>query len=261
MSVEVTYPHLTLTGEPAPLTAKQIWAVAKSVRGQLVDDGWQRLIEPAWLASTSEAFTINGLPFTACWDFDHDVRNTAGERVLGATEFDPAQPDSVMVSVNGAMLGGDAQLLLSTTAHELGHVVFDAPGWIKSVTSANRAGFADVTAALGEPAVKAGSVGVRDWREFRANEFMGALLAPAALLRVDLQRFAKRHRFIPSDTPSRILLGAPAYDAWSIEPELAHELLALFAERYGVTETFIRVRLNRYDLVRTGCHGAYVQSA
>ena len=101
---------------------------------------------------------------------------------MGVTEYDKASPRCVMVSVNGPMLANAETLLRSTIAHEIGHVVFDAPGWIL------------VPPAVPVSSNYTSSPRTRDPRELRANEFMGALLVPPSLLRVDLQRKAKRQR-------------------------------------------------------------------
>ena len=87
--------------------------------------------------------------------------------------------------------------------------------------------------------------------EVRANEFMGALLVPQSLVRVDFLRLAKRHRLCLSHKPSQVIHGAPAVDGQIIEAEAATEILNGLGELYGVSESFMRVRLSRYDLLRT----------
>ena len=124
---------------------------------------------------------INGIAFEVDWDLDHDVLKPGGKQVLGVTEYDKASPDFVMVSINGPLLRKTATLLRSTIAHELGHVVFDAPGWILIPP--------DTRVCSGY------SRNTRNPGEARANEFMGALLVPLSLARVDFQRQAKRLRF------------------------------------------------------------------
>jgi Zn-dependent peptidase ImmA (M78 family) len=142
--------------------------------------------------------------------------------------------------VNGPKLRSLDTLLRSTLAHELGHVVFDAPGWVLIPP--------DAPVCTGFSSKKKSA---RDPREARANEFMGALLVPASLLRVDLQRQAKRLRLPQSPRPSTILAGAPAYDAVHLDGDSVEEAIFALAERYGVSESFLQVRLERYDLVRT----------
>ena len=140
------------------------------------------------------------------------VVNLAGEEVLAVTEYDRASPDCVLVSVNGPMLKGRDTLIRSTVAHEFGHVVFDAPGWVLIPP-------APADARLTAFGTK------RDPREVRANEFMGALLVPPSLLRVDLQRSVKRHRFAPCRRPSTVLSGAPAYDAACLDGDAVDEVV------------------------------------
>ncbi|MGH8262013.1 MAG: ImmA/IrrE family metallo-endopeptidase [Steroidobacteraceae bacterium] len=102
------------------------------------------------------------------------------------------------------MLSDVETLMRSTIAHELGHVVFDAPGWIR------------VPPAM--PAYSGvSSTNKSDPRETRANEFMGALLVPPVLVRVDLQRQAKRQRLPASVRPSNVVPGALAYDGLRLD--------------------------------------------
>ncbi|HZP21416.1 MAG TPA: hypothetical protein VFB16_14570 [Bauldia sp.] len=258
--IKVTYPCSPVTGEPNRLTARQVWDVARNVRAQFTDPQERRL-DTVRLVETASSLLVNGLAFEAYWDLDHEVCDEADRPVMGATEFDPGQPDSVMVSVNGVLIGVRDDLLRSTAAHELGHVVFDAPGLIRRATDLKVAGFDQRPSAdwvrimsdrRGPHPPNSSATVVQDWREFRANEFMGALLVPPGLLRVELQRFAKRRRLPLSDVPSRVIRGAPAYDGWSLDPEGAIEMLFTLAERFRVSEAFVRVRLDRYDLVRSG---------
>jgi hypothetical protein len=240
MAIEIAYRHSRFTAAPEGLSAPEIWAVARRLRNQLVEDRFERRLAVDEVPSRLSRIDVNGVAFEIDWDLEHEVRNRAGKSVMGVTEYDKASPECVMVSVNGPKLRGLDTLLRSTIAHELGHVVFDAPGWVlippeRTISS----GFSARTSA-------------RDPREARANEFMGALLVPASLLRVDLQRQAKRHRLAQSSRPSTIMTGAPAYDAACLDADSVEEMIFALAERYGVSESFLRVRLERYDLMRTG---------
>lgn len=53
------------------------------------------------------------------------------------------------------------------------------------------------------------------------------------------------------------MVGAPAYDAAHLDGDSVEELMFVLAERYGVSESFLRVRLERYDLMRTGWFAQY----
>lgn len=236
----VAYRHSKHTAQPDRLTPADIWRVARETRVQVGSDRFERCLEFGGVAKRLSELDVNGVRFEAAWDLDHEVLNGSGKPVMGVTEYDKASPECVMVSVNGPMLANSETLLRSTIAHELGHVVFDAPGWILAPPAA--------PASSGFSA----SPKTRDPRELRANEFMGALLVPPSLLRVDLQRQAKRHRFAASRRPSAVMSGSPAYDALRFDRDAVEEVIFSLAESYGVSESFLRVRLDRYDLLRTG---------
>jgi hypothetical protein len=237
-AVTVSYPHTTQTAVPEALSRQAIWEIARKVRSQIVADGLVRKVPQEQLVDRTSALVVNDVAYAVHWDLEHGI----SQQALGATEYDPAEPSSIMVSVNGALLRGYDELMRSTSGHELGHVVFDAPGWIRQ--------------GLGQRMISlATSSGVRqqnvgDLSERRANEFMGALLAPPSLLRVDFQRAAKRHRLVAAEAPSRVLRGAPAYGTRGQDSNSVHEVVSDLADRYGVTPGFIRVRLARYDLLR-----------
>ena len=235
--VRVAYRHSKFTAAPERLSPAEVWAVAREVRSQLVADRFQRALAIESVVGELFQLEINGIAFEVDWDLDHDVLKPGGKQVLGVTEYDKASPDCVMVSINGPLLRKAETLLRSTIAHELGHVVFDAPGWILIPP--------DTRVCSGY------SRNTRDPGEARANEFMGALLVPMSLLRVDFQRQAKRLRFAPSGRPSVVVAGAPAYDAQHLDGDSVAEAIFALTERYRVSESFLRVRLERYDLLRT----------
>ncbi|MDI3470332.1 MAG: hypothetical protein OJF62_002395 [Pseudolabrys sp.] len=240
MTIRAAYRHSRTTAAPARLSTAEVWSVARAVRGQLAIERSERKLELESVAERISDLEINDVSFDVAWDLEHQVLNRAGKPVMGVTEYDKASPDCVMVSVNGPMLADAETLLRSTIAHELGHVVFDAPGWIRVPPAAPAySGMAPPT-------------GKGDPREMRANEFMGALLVPPMLARVDLQRQAKRQRLPASIRPSNVVPAAVAYDAMNLDRETIEEMIFELAERYGVSTSFLRVRLDRYDLLRTG---------
>lgn len=240
MTIRAAYRHSRTTAAPARLTAAEVWSVARAVRGQLAIERAERKLELENVAERITQLEINDVAFEAVWDLEHEVVNVAGKPVMGVTEFDKASPDCVMVSVNGPMLRSTETLLRSTIAHELGHVVFDGPGWVRVLPAAPA--YSAVAPANNRS----------DWRETRANEFMGALLVPPTLARIDLQRQAKRRRLPASVRPSNVVPGAMAFDALRLDREAVEEAIFELAERYGVSTSFLRVRLDRYDLLRTG---------
>ena len=239
-AITASYRHSRFTAAPDRLTAAEVWAVAHAVRAQLAEDRFKRYLAIEQLVDQLSRLEINEVGFDVAWDLDHRVFKPGGKEVMAVTEYDRASPDCVLVSVNGPKLRNQDTLMRSTIAHELGHIVFDAPGWVLIPPSA------PVHAGLTSFGRK------NDPRETRANEFMGALLVPSSLLRTDLQREVKRHRFAPSARPSTVVCGAPAYDATCLDSDAIDEVIFGLAERYGVSESLMRVRLDRYDLLRTG---------
>jgi hypothetical protein len=240
MTIRAAYRHSRTTATPARLTAAEVWAVARAMRGQLSADRCARKLDLEDVAQRVTALEINDIAFDVAWDLEHEVLNRAGQPVMGVTEYDKASPECVMVSVNGPLLADADTLMRSTIAHELGHVVFDGPGWIRVPPAAPA--YSGISAANNR--INPGEV--------RANEFMGALLVPPSLVRVDLQRQAKRQRLPASARPSKVVPGATAYDALRLDREAVEEAIFELAQRYGVSDSFLRVRLDRYDLLRTG---------
>jgi hypothetical protein len=52
--------------------------------------------------------------------------------------------------------------------------------------------------------------------------------------------------FVRTSYPAR------AYDGRGLDRDAVEDLIFSLAESFGVSETFMRVRLDRYDLLRTG---------
>lgn len=240
--ITACFRHFALTYEPVQLSNREIWAVAHQVRSQLQGDALQRRLDLSSVEERAARFEVNGIRYGALWDLEHEVRNAEDREVMGVTEYHDATPLHVLVSINGPRLKDSETLLRSTVAHELGHVVFDAPGWLAVRGDA----FVQVASEMVPgPAAK------WDPKEVRANEFMGALLVPAPLMRVDWLRLVKRNRLPLSPKPSQLIIGAPAVDGGALDPETGFELMFSLSELYGVSSDFIRVRLARYDLLRT----------
>lgn len=238
--VAVTYRHSPISAEPEHLTSEEIWAVARQLRAQLEPDPLARTLDLTGVEERIVRAKVNGVGFEVSWDLENEVRNAAGKPVMGVTEYDQSVPDCVMVAINGPKLSGLSYLMRSTIAHELGHVIFDAPRWITLGPAPSPAFLMGESAATGK----------YDRREVRANEFMGGLLAPPALLRVDFQRHAKRSRMQPSGRGSSVIRGAAAYDSHAQDADATQDIVFALAELYGVSESFMRVRLERYDLLR-----------
>ena len=187
MTLEVTYAHDRSSREPRPMKAQQIWSVADQVRRQLVPSRPVACLDLERLIRAAGRMMVNGIAIAAHWDFERSVHDGRGREALGVTEADPALPGIVLISLNAKLIAERDYLKRSTLAHEFGHALFDGPSMLRQ---AGQPAFAMVTPDEGHLAAASRGRGGMDWREFRANEFMGALLAPRALLHRELVRRA-----------------------------------------------------------------------
>ena len=240
MAITVEYPHHAASGAPRSLSAETLWAVAAQVRRQAMagHDGFALPLSA--LVAATRMVSANGRAILVAWEFNHPVHDGSGEAVLGVCETDPDMPGTALVSVNARMVVGRPDLAVSTAAHELGHVVFDVP------------------AALGEPArryraVTAGPSALLDRTtaasERRANEFMGALLAPPVQLHLRMLAHARSERLRTVHAPHRGRQGCRVLAADN-PPEVIEGVVAALAGDFGVSERFIAVRLSRYGLLQ-----------
>ncbi len=141
----------------------------------------------------------------------------------------------ILISLNGAMLAHQPELLRSTAAHEFAHAIFDMP------------------AAMAGQAPRAyrlrAAPSARDWREWRADEFMGEFLAPRAQLAKALAREAGA---LGLGLAWRADGGIPAPVIAASQPEAIDAIVSALAERFGVSESFIAVRLARNGFIENG---------
>lgn len=254
---------------PRPLKRDKVEEIAAHARQQLGFDAMDA-IPLAVLAELSE-LKINGVAMALEISTDFEVHDENDDPVLGICEHDPSMPDTAMVSVSPVSERGNEAVVLSTLAHELGHAIFDAPGWIveaargrglfDDIETMHRRSYRTTTGDanhLGHAAnAKEPDSSLAKavfFAEFRANEFMGSLLVP----RVRLQRaiFELAPKFAVSSGRNRHLemtaelcATSPAPDRGVVKEELEPDsLLKALAERFGVNRRFIEVRLDRYGL-------------
>ena len=248
----------------------QVTNIALQARQQLVSGDTDALTLQV-LAAISD-MKVNGIPYELWVDTDHPVKDELGNAVLGGCEFDPvASKDAVQLSVTHVCEIASPELVLSTFAHELGHVVFDAPAWIHQ--AAQGAGLFDDAALTTHKAYrtstpdaehlsKSAPVGntaheasVR-FAEFRANEFMGSLLVPRQHLMRAIEDLAEQYsvtiscgQSIDPDFPGMgmTLTAKRSFGFDGMDP-----LLKALSTRFGVTPKFIRVRMDRYGLLKPG---------
>jgi hypothetical protein len=240
MPIAVLYPHDPSTAAPRHLDAAVIRRLALQVRRQIGVPADAPAIVLDDLTCETASVVINGRQVAVIWDLAHPVHDESGAPVLGLCDVDPDEPDCALVSINGAVMQGRADLALSTAAHELGHVLFDVPQAL--ACNSTYRGVARDAASLHRPGRGA---------EARANEFMGALLVPPVALHTRLLAHARaeglrlargRHEGRPG---SPILAGDNPADVIS-------GVIAAIAGDFGVSERFINVRLARYGLVQGG---------
>lgn len=240
MSIIIDYPHHAASGAPQPLSAQTLWGVAAQVRRQAMVGQEGFALPIAALVSATDTVSANGRAIMVSWELGHPVHDASGGAVLGVCETDPDVPGAALVSVNARMVAGRPDLAVSTAAHELGHVVFDVP------------------VALGEPSrhyrsVTVGPNALLDRTtaisERRANEFMGALLAPPVQLHLRMLVHAHAERLRTVHAPHRGRPGSRVLAADN-HPEAIEGVIAALAGDFGVSERFITVRLGRYGLVQ-----------
>lgn len=235
MAARVEYPCFA-SGEPARLSAEAIRAVGADLRRQLLGMV-VRPLDAAALFRRAAKLRVNGHVLGIVWDIDHPVHDDEGEAVLGVCEHDPQEPAEVMISLNAELLADRPELLRSTAAHELGHAVFDMPAAMAKGTA--RAFRSRAEARSPEAPI--------DWREWRADEFMGAFLTPRRQLTRAFTREAAGYdiplRWRGGEVPTPWLSAAVV--GWSVIDAIAGAL----AEEFGVSESFIGVRLRKYGLV------------
>ncbi len=241
MALEVAYPFYRTSLEPRPMKAQQIWSVAEQVRWQIARRSQVPCLDLERLTRSAGNMLVNGIAIAAHWDFERSVHDGQGRAALGVTEADPALPGIVLISLNAELLEEQDYLKRSTLAHEFGHALFDGPSMLRQT---GRPAFSMVTPDEGHLEAPVRGRGGIDWREFRANEFMGALLAPRALLHRELVRRAISLKLPLVDVGE----GQPVLRA-KADPMRVEELLLDLAERFGVFASLIEYRLHRYELV------------
>jgi hypothetical protein len=239
MSIMVVYPHRG-SGVPAPLPAEALWGVAAQVRRQILASGDGLALPADRLAGTASAVCVNGRDIRIVWDLAGPVHDECGKPVLGVCETDPELPGTAVVSINGMLLAGRPDLASSTAAH----VLFDVPPVLAGSAVERRYRSAlSSTDALFDPTM------IRS--EWRANEFMGALLAPPVPLHLRLIVHARAERLRMVNGVHHGRLGSRIV-AGDNSREAVEGVLSAVASDFGVSERFVAVRVARYRLIEGG---------
>jgi hypothetical protein len=237
MAALIEYPCFA-SGEPRHLNALAVRTIADTLRRRLFGAA-ARPIDVTELVRRAANLRVNGRRVELAWDIDHAVHDEAGDPVLGVCEHDPDEPDMVMISLNGDLLSDQPHLLRSTAAHELGHAIFDMPAALGSGT---RRSFRSQAAdrKRGAPAI--------DWREWRADEFMGAFLVPPGHLARALARQASLDD-VPVHWASDGGIAKPRIVAAEAGWDAIEAIEIGLAEQFGVSPAFMSVRLRKHGFV------------
>jgi hypothetical protein len=244
--VVIRYPHYLPSREPRPMKAAEIWRVAEAARRQLCTHPKRPQVEIGLIVTRCRRLEVNDLVFETYWECDRPVHDDEGLPVLGVTEHDSEQA-AAMIYLNGELLQERDDLTRSTAIHELGHAVFDVPGWITRSGDGHLMALQERCFRSGESRPAARPI---DWREWRANEFMGAFLAPRRLLHSHLVKRASSLGLpLVSDEKADEL---PVLRMSSGGAEGLETLAVELAETFGVSPGFIEVRLQKYGLLAGG---------
>ena len=262
--------------KPNYLNNAMIEETANVVRSQLVSSETDAVALPV-LREISH-LRVNGVSFDLWVDLDQPVSDReTGEPVCGLCEIDPgAGTDVAILCISPVGDGMTEELVLSTFGHELGHAIFEAPGWIADCkagpglfgqpTDAIRHAYRTTTSDaehLSRVSTSPcdASMMVKETNrekemriaEYRANEFMGSLLVPRNRLTTAVMELAPKYDVTVIPAPS--LLGSDVPGSVTIKAEGTlgtfdlENLQKAIGKRFGVHGRFIRVRMARYGIL------------
>ncbi len=241
MTIAIAYPTATALSPRREVAAAAIRAVAAQVRRQIPLEGDSLAMALPTLIDACRVVEVNGQRLAVSWDVGRALCDESGQSVLGLCDIDPHEPGWAYIAVNGPMTTNRPDLALSTAAHELGHLLFDVPAALGRGERRYRA------VASSPGALERQGRGA----EARANEFMGALLAPPVPLHTRLLAYARGEGLRLCRGPHEGRPASPIVAAGNSHEALGGVLAALAGD-FGVSERFIAVRLSRYGLVEGG---------
>ena len=223
--------------------APRFWLVANMLRRQVFPQEPEQPLQATDMPKLFPRMLINGQAIEIAWDLQNRIHDAAGQEVYGVCEMEPELAGTANVCINGPLLKSRPDVMLSTAAHELGHVVFD----IAETLGSRAAGYRHYRSKdAAENAFRdAAAVSFSEWR---ANEFMGALLAPAIAVHRRLLHHAMNERLAILRTKSA---GHPVWPVVSghNDPDALAGLTEVLAQEFGVSPRFMSVRLSQYRLI------------
>ena len=241
MSIAIVYPAAAALSPRLDAAASTIRAVAAQVRRQVPREPDSLALTLPALIDACRAVEVNWQRLAVSWELGRALRDEFGQTVLGLCDIDAHEPGWAYIAVNGPMTANRPDLALSTAAHELGHLLFDVPAALARGDQRYHA------VASSPRALERQGRGA----EARANEFMGALLAPPVPLHTRLLAYARSEGLRLCRGPHQGRPASPIVAAGNPHDALAGVLAALAGD-FGVSERFIAVRLSRYGLVEGG---------
>lgn len=223
--------------------APRFWLVANMLRRQVFPREPEQPLEASDMPKLFPRIAVNGQGIEIAWDIQHKVHDAEGLEVYGVCETDQELPGTANLCINGPLLHRRPDIMLSTAAHELGHVVFDIPEALNGRSAFYRH-YRSAEAA--DNALRnAAAVSFSEWR---ANEFMGALLAPALAVHRRLLHHARYDRL------AIVRMSNAGHPAWPVvsgdnDPDAIAGLTEVLAQEFGVSPRFMSVRLDQYRLI------------
>jgi hypothetical protein len=241
MPIEVAYlPSEALNSRPHAAAAT-IRAVAAQVRRQIPREPDSLALTLPALIDACRAVEVNGKALAVSWELGRALQDELGQTVLGLCDIDAHEPGWAYIAVNGPMTANSPDLALSTAAHELGHLLFDVPAALARGEQRYHA------VASSPRALERAGRGA----EARANEFMGALLAPPVPLHTRLLAYARSEGLRLTRGPHQGRPASPIVSAGN-PPDAVAGVMAALAGDFGVSDRFIAVRVSRYGLMEGG---------
>ena len=241
--ITINYPHEARTLQPFALRASVIAAIAGDVRSQIVGPRTTRM-DIAKIMRSSRRMQVNGRSYVTHWEFQENLRGEDGVPAMGLVDFDQEIPNTALVMLDAGEVRDRDYVARSTAAHELAHVVFDAPWRLQHIEKTGQPPTEDKRSLM-LPKARTSRPSQPDWIEWRANEFMGSLLAPIGLMHAQMLRIAAAMR-IPrrANETGRLML-----DGRKADPDQLQAVADELAELFGLSSAFMEYRLHRYRLV------------
>lgn len=237
------YPHDARSLEPGRLRRSDIAALALEVRDQLVRDRTAKLDVTRIIHATRQ-LRVNGFEYEAHWELRKDLESEFGDPAFGLVDFDKELPKTALVFLDEFEVHNRDYIARSTAAHELAHLLFDAPTRLRKIERGEPLS-REQRAALMLPKERPVYSKPRDWVEWRADEFMGSLLVPPKVIHAHMLKVCIALR-VPrrADEHGRLMINGN-----KAHYDLIQAVIDELAEIFGLSSQFIEYRLQRYGFV------------